>query len=498
MERVKTLIVRAFPGEFAGLPFYVLLASAVPDNALGTLIGCHGYSAETLDLQLKEYLPWAGRGPCVVINDRSIRADYGDVAAPVAIAGSVVHEATHIMVEGWLPGYRPEAPEPDPVYVQFTKIVFRAVLEKPATELSTLALRHDFDRHGPDWLRVMLHLRHRVLKQGLYLPLNRPFQQSYHSNILWYDAVLASECLAMEAATAAEILATPAPEKFLEQFEEDELEFRVFLAVHVARQILEKEHMSMFGMTKNLSKLVDTLGERLGRRKAETARSFTELCIQLADGKSPAIEAVEEVLLSANKTADDLRDGVAKVLHRRELSKIAGERAAIEGQLAALEKKEAEKTSAFEAVKQTLVRDITAILGQKSELAERLRKVEQARDELVADTDDGQLETALAPLTTARQKLRGRLDELRQEVSQIEVRMDEKREQAIQEEKDGARGRFFVPDSEYAKRAIAKAVAPLMDDLNRNGDERLSTQAALRDLDRKVEETRKAFVPSVD
>jgi len=497
VDLITELIREAFPVDFGDLPLYIVLSSRL-NGALGSMAIVHGCVNRDLDLTVRDHVPtWRGRGPAVLVNDIGIIEFYGPVAAPTVIASVVVHEGAHVIELDYLADYRTSQPAPDPVQLVMREVELeRFMEERPTGRQLALDMLIDFDLHGIRFLRIMLHLHHRVSRRGVYLPLNRPFQHPHHSNIGWYAALLTDEMCAMETASAAEILGTPAPEKFVELWESDRTTFEAFLASHFAKpKPIQKGETTM----RTLDKILDALAKRLVHRRTETVKGFTALAAALADGKAPDVEKVERILIDANKSAEDLKVEVDRVLHRRGLAKIAGERPALEAEQAVLNEQARVLIAEREAAEKAYQEGMHAVGARQAGVTEGLRVINAAVSELVTDPDDdgSQLSTFLAPLVEKQQTLRSRNDELKRELLRVEAAMDEKRKQTIAEEMEGPRGRYLSPDNPQVKRAIAAALAPEMAALDKNGAERLAVQAELRELDKQIEAARRAFVPLV-
>ncbi|MFV0442167.1 MAG: hypothetical protein ACK5Q5_01205, partial [Planctomycetaceae bacterium] len=77
--------------DLAGHPLYILPQSSVTAK-LGRASGCIGYTSGTLDLLLKDEIgdAWQGRGPCIVVNDGLMLAEFGEESLAADINGIVL------------------------------------------------------------------------------------------------------------------------------------------------------------------------------------------------------------------------------------------------------------------------------------------------------------------------------------------------------------------------------------------------------------------------
>jgi hypothetical protein len=152
--------------------------------------------------------------------------NYGD-ATPGAFLASIIHEAGHALCQ--LPEYAAAEPLDSGEQAAFLTRANAATAEYVhlSDEGERWAIAHEFIIHNPlDWLRLTLHLAHRSGLLGVPIPKRWLGVPEFLGHAFLYGALLQDECEAMTGASVSEILAQPAPTKYLEQVLSDAREFR--------------------------------------------------------------------------------------------------------------------------------------------------------------------------------------------------------------------------------------------------------------------------------
>ncbi len=141
--------------DLDGLPIYI-----VPQSRLQAKLGhrcvLHGYTAPRLDLHLRDHISdYQGRGPCMAINDRALRAEYGDEHFDYFFLATVLHELTHILTCPWLYN-EPVTASPAEIEREAREVARTVATDEPDDG------RPPFHGHGAQFIRVALHLCHRA------------------------------------------------------------------------------------------------------------------------------------------------------------------------------------------------------------------------------------------------------------------------------------------------------------------------------------------------
>jgi hypothetical protein len=121
--------------------------------------------------------------------------------------GVALHEAVHVVANGWA-----DRPAPSAERVQ----AWRALLE---TDPPPTTARVPWAWHGPQFIRLCLHVQRRAERAGWHCVIHDPASQSLSS---WraYAAALSHELDSNER-TLSDILATPLPAAFVRRFRAD-------------------------------------------------------------------------------------------------------------------------------------------------------------------------------------------------------------------------------------------------------------------------------------
>jgi hypothetical protein len=160
--------------------------------------------------------------------------------------------------------------------------------------------------------------------------------------------------------------------------------------------------------------LLERVADRFRGRLEKQQKTFGELVQQVADGTDLKPEAVERILVDANKTPDDLAAGVKALQHRRRL------RAAVElARQASAERPEAEAAIAKNdtTLKLAIEGAQTRHAAAKAPLDERLRQIaraerdgERAEAELRDSADAPQLRSQIVQVEGQLAEARRRRD----------------------------------------------------------------------------------------
>lgn len=189
-------------------PLYVVPQSSLPP-ACGTASRSYAYTSPSLDLYLAEHIPdYRGRGPCMVVNDLAIAQDYDAEDFDFIVPGFVVHELAHILDR---PALFADRTGVDPALIRFESLVVAKADDlPPRTDVP------EYFGHGPTFIRVALHLRHRVELAGVRLsPAQLCAGRRYGlSHALQYHDALGDEPERMVDTQIRNILATPPPRAF--------------------------------------------------------------------------------------------------------------------------------------------------------------------------------------------------------------------------------------------------------------------------------------------
>ena len=306
-----------------------------------------------LDLMLKDHVGerWAGRGIAVLFNTPLIEACYLDVQAWIRPA--IVHEVSHALADGW--GLQRHLESDDYPGDQVAALVGTVVEHTSRStwwedEGGITCL--EFLAHDDRWLRCCCHLATRA---GLPVFDVIGHREELSSPIA-YLFTLREEIYRSLRRPVAEILNSPAPEAFAELWALDVVNFESArrakaLAAHLS-QSPKGEERSMSSM---LEKVVRAVTGKLRQKEKTAAERFRALALQLANDEEPAEKDVLAILEAAGKTPTDLEEGVNWLIERRRLRQqldrgqgIAGERAQLEQQFAALKETFEKAAQTFE------------------------------------------------------------------------------------------------------------------------------------------------------
>jgi hypothetical protein len=152
-------LCRAVAGrDLAGVPLYLVPQSILPAEC-GSGAECYGYTLPSLDLYLRDHIPdYRGRGPCIVINDRTLAQDFDGDALAYRTQALVLHELGHVLD-------RPAVYE-DRTGVDRNKLKFEALVVAHVTARPPREDIPAYHGHEASFIRVCLHLCHRARQVG--------------------------------------------------------------------------------------------------------------------------------------------------------------------------------------------------------------------------------------------------------------------------------------------------------------------------------------------
>jgi hypothetical protein len=376
-----TEVCRAIAARDLGdLPLYIVLES---DVKTGLHRGYGGFTGSRLDLILKDRLGtrWRGRGPAIVMNDFDPE---GTQLPDHNLFDIALHELGHILEIGWLLEYR----QGDLLDGQSIATGFLASLRwdprdgaerGPDRPTRAFEAEFDFTIHGPAWIRCALHLHWRAaqLRRITGLTPNTTgiiHRTRWHSGGSLYRVALGDEPKQMQAATFAEILATPAPSAFSAIWDQDCLKFETLFTL-LKR---EDEAMAVNGV---LTNVIDKILGRQRSRQEDQQKSYRQLVTTIANGREPSDAEVERHLADGI-TPDQLRADVATLLHRRELHATMTRAAVVPDELAKIQKAKEKLEAAFKVARNAYTEGIEPLAEKKKELERLHREADHAAREL--------------------------------------------------------------------------------------------------------------------
>ena len=289
-------LCRAIAPDLAGKPLYVLPFSALPASWHdASYLGCTG---SRYDLHHRDIIGerWQGRGPCIAVNDIGIRQRVPADMVESWFSTIAIHELGHCLTENWT--YRSEAA---PVDADESKAAVKWVQHQPTIEENREAIQVF---HRDDWIRSVLHLRHRALQWESDLPASVLLMNSlpYFTACLWIEA-LGDEPERLSAMTIREILNEPVPDAFRELWTDAMLRFKS------ASQNLEGDD--------SMSGILERIGGIFQKRQQTRAEAFEALVLDIADGKKVDPATAAEIVANVNKTPGELESEVNRLTERR-------------------------------------------------------------------------------------------------------------------------------------------------------------------------------------
>jgi hypothetical protein len=210
--KAEALCRQIAPRDLGDTPLYIVPQSWVPADLGGNSVA-DGFTSPSLDLYMRDIIgpAWRGRGPCMVVNDIDLcdgQPNALDIES--AFCGIVLHELAHILMR---PAPFKARPDAEPAKIMFESLV---VGHAVATEQPADAEAKPFAGHEAAFIRVALHLRHRVDQAGMLVPLFYYCAGSYYglSHPNRYIEALSDEPDRLVGLSIREVLVTPYPEAF--------------------------------------------------------------------------------------------------------------------------------------------------------------------------------------------------------------------------------------------------------------------------------------------
>ena len=337
--RAVDLVRQAAP-ELAAVPIYLVPQSITP--FAGSLM--LAFTHPRLDVWVRSAIGerWEGRGVCVVVND-ALLAEEPDCLRSDVLAAHAVHEAAHAIADDGWALTRGDDTEPDAESVR--RIIPLAAERMSSPQNAKVGPPGEFDVHGVGWLRTVLTMRQRLEDAGVYLAASRVVgHRPELSRPEGYAFLLRDETNRTAGLTFAEILATPAPPKFVELWEQDRRDYYANVRSDVAEEHQEEEMETMSQTLETVTRFVGKVAEKFTARQRQRADSFAGLVARIADGKGPREEEVLDALESLQRSPAELEAAVGRLLNRRRAaatvaaaSGVSAERAKVDREAAAAE-----------------------------------------------------------------------------------------------------------------------------------------------------------------
>jgi hypothetical protein len=233
-ERAETLCRQIAPIDLADVPMYVTMASQLPTDVFGNCYSILGCTDRSLALWMRDFIPWRGNGPAMVLNDVAIHQDFPGCSLEEAIRPTVVHELAHILERRKPFVDRPLA---TPERLAYERACYFAGHDDPE-EFITQA-----DREAPwlfhEWwyIRIAAHAAHRAERVGYEMPIDAvmDFELYGLSNGATYMDAIGREPERMLAMPFREIRRLPPPPALLELWESDVSAFKQTYCTHLLK-----------------------------------------------------------------------------------------------------------------------------------------------------------------------------------------------------------------------------------------------------------------------
>ena len=157
LTKAERLCRKVAGRDLGSTPLYLLAQSKLP---VGLSTKHHyAFTHPLADLMYRDRIAtWLGRGPCAVINDIGIVEDFAPEDHEYAIIGIVLHELAHILDR---PALFDEQDCDDPDRLQFDALVLTDASKRPSRSDRPL-----YFGHGPNFLRIAVHLAYRATHAG--------------------------------------------------------------------------------------------------------------------------------------------------------------------------------------------------------------------------------------------------------------------------------------------------------------------------------------------
>jgi hypothetical protein len=217
---IERLIRQTIP-DVAALPTYVLFAGNVFVREFLS-DGARGMSGRQLDLALRPVLEqrgvWSGRGPAIIIDDELILSDAKKVAGreqldslyAEGLLAVCVHEVAHCLEE-------PFDLTAEDSFEQAERAADVAVLSAAAWSDFPRDVPRWYGHEAIQWIRAVLHLRHRFAQAGAAIGLPYLFRAGdYEVSDCWaYLTAIGDEPARLAGKSFAEIRSIAPPTPFV-------------------------------------------------------------------------------------------------------------------------------------------------------------------------------------------------------------------------------------------------------------------------------------------
>lgn len=202
LQEAEALCRECAPHELAGVPLYIVPKRDLPEERRG-LPEYTAWTGPTTDLEVRDVIGarWAGRGPCMVVDDQRERW---------SVLGAALHELAHILDRPALYGELPAGV---------------SLEQRAAANVAHLASAHpvaaQIAAHPASWCRLAFHLAHRAQRTEVPdAPGAELVAYKFLSPVLigMFRATY-FECHQWERRPLAELKTIPAPRPFLELYQ---------------------------------------------------------------------------------------------------------------------------------------------------------------------------------------------------------------------------------------------------------------------------------------
>jgi len=165
---------------------------------------------------------------------------------------------------------------------------------------------------------------------------------------------------------------------------------------------------------------VTTVIERIvGKQRERQAANYSELVVQIADGKEPDADFVAQVLRDADCSADDLQAAVELLERRREMQKKWQRIEQLAAQREDLEQQMAEADRELEAAERKHYLTVYPISADLEQLKKATWEGEKAKQELCSTCTDPSLLGQLADVQMRLSKRREEVADLRRWIEDL-------------------------------------------------------------------------------
>lgn len=213
-RRAERLCRRIAGPDLAGAPIYIVCQSTLAHD-FGRAEGCEAYTTPSLDLYLADHIrDYRGRGPCMVINDLTLREDNANDFG-YWFSALILHELAHILERPAL--FEDRAGE-NPDKIKFEALCLRSIAAEPDAVGGP-----SYRAHEAAFVRTVVHLCYRAAKAGRRIAPSAVFgcRQYGLSRPERYVAALDDEPRRCTDRLFRDILATEPPAAFANLWHDD-------------------------------------------------------------------------------------------------------------------------------------------------------------------------------------------------------------------------------------------------------------------------------------